>query len=75
MFDDPLADGEEAQQALRVLAHATCTFVSPSQTYGVIGEDGTAARIDVLPEPAAATTRTQSRSSSTMASTLSISVP
>ena len=37
-FDDPLADAEEARQALRALAHATRTFASPSQTYTVVGE-------------------------------------
>jgi hypothetical protein len=38
MFDDPLADGEEARLALRAIAHATCTFASPSQTHELIGE-------------------------------------
>ncbi len=37
-FDDPLADGEEARQALRALAHATRSFAIPAHTYEVIGE-------------------------------------
>lgn len=37
-FDDPLADAEEARQALRALAHATRTFASPSETYAFVGE-------------------------------------
>jgi len=36
-FDDPLADGEEARQALRALAHATRSFTTPAHTYEVIG--------------------------------------
>ena len=37
-FQDPVADGEEARQALRGLAHATRTFHNPQDTYEVIGE-------------------------------------
>lgn len=37
-FRDPVADGEEARQALRGLAHATRGFDDPSDTYAVIGE-------------------------------------
>lgn len=37
-FHDPVADGEEARQALRGLAHATRAFDDPSETYPVIGD-------------------------------------
>lgn len=36
-FDDPGADAGEASEALRGLAHATRTFESPQDLYGVIG--------------------------------------
>ena len=36
-FHDPAADGDEAREALRGLAHATRAFDDPAQTYGVIG--------------------------------------
>jgi hypothetical protein len=37
-FEDPTADGEEARQALRGLAHATRAFEKPADTYAVIGD-------------------------------------
>lgn len=37
-FHDPVADGEEARQALRGLAHATRAIDDPSETYAVVGE-------------------------------------
>jgi hypothetical protein len=37
-FEDPAADGEEARQALRGLAHATRAFEKPADTYAVIGD-------------------------------------
>lgn len=37
-FQDPAADSEEAQQALRGLAHATRVFENPADTYAVIGD-------------------------------------
>ncbi|MGV1005505.1 MAG: hypothetical protein ACOYEV_12240 [Candidatus Nanopelagicales bacterium] len=37
-FHDPLADSQEAQQALRGLAHATRTIDNPADTYAVIGD-------------------------------------
>ena len=36
-FHDPVADGDEAREALRGLAHATRAFDDPAQTYDVIG--------------------------------------
>lgn len=37
-FDDPVADADEAREALRALAHASRRFEHPSHTYGVIGD-------------------------------------
>lgn len=37
-FDDPQADANEAQAALRGLAHATRAFSDPADTYPVIGD-------------------------------------
>ena len=37
-FHDPVADADEAHEALRGLAHATRTFNDPSQTHDVIGD-------------------------------------
>lgn len=37
-FQDPVADGEAARQALRALAHATRSFDDPAQTYEVVGD-------------------------------------
>lgn len=37
-FHDPIADGDEAREALRGLAHATRAFDDPAQTYEVIGD-------------------------------------
>lgn len=37
-FHDPVADGDEAREALRGLAHATRAFDDPAQTYEVIGD-------------------------------------
>ncbi|MCC6855300.1 MAG: hypothetical protein IT189_04490 [Microbacteriaceae bacterium] len=37
-FDNPLTDAEEANNALRGLAHATRTFENPADTYAVIGD-------------------------------------
>ncbi|GAA0993265.1 hypothetical protein GCM10009563_08890 [Subtercola frigoramans] len=37
-FQDPVADSDEATQALRGLAHATRAFDDPADTYAVIGE-------------------------------------
>ncbi|MGP6172194.1 hypothetical protein ACTU6V_13425 [Microbacterium sp. A204] len=37
-FYDPGADAEEASKALRALAHATRTFESPQDLYGILGE-------------------------------------
>ena len=37
-FYDPATDAEEAAQALRGLAHASCDFAHPEDAYGVIGE-------------------------------------
>ena len=37
-FHDPVADGDEAREALRGLAHATRAFEDPAQTYEVIGD-------------------------------------
>ncbi len=58
-FNDPLGDAEEARQALRALAHATQSFASPSQTYGVIGEllGGLRSLHQVLGQVASAHTR------------------
>jgi len=36
-FDDAAADADEAQQALRGLAHATRTIDDPGQVYSVLG--------------------------------------
>ncbi|WP_345063659.1 hypothetical protein [Leifsonia kafniensis] len=36
-FHDPVADGDEAREAMRALAHATRAFEDPTQTYDVIG--------------------------------------
>ena len=36
-FQDPIADADEACEALRALAHATRRFNDPAQTYDVIG--------------------------------------
>lgn len=36
-FDDPAGDADEAQQALRGLAHATRSFDDPRQIYAVLG--------------------------------------
>ncbi len=58
-FNDPLADAEEARQALRALAHATRTFASPSRTYTVVGEllGGLRSLQQVLGQVASAHTR------------------
>lgn len=37
-FDDPLADGDEARQALHTLAHAMRSFATPAHTNEMIGE-------------------------------------
>ena len=37
-FYDPVADAEEASQALRGLAHASRDFTHPEDAYGVIGD-------------------------------------
>lgn len=37
-FHDPLADADEASEALRGLAHATRSFDDPAQTYRVFGD-------------------------------------
>ncbi|MGO2193950.1 MAG: hypothetical protein ACTH43_15100 [Brachybacterium sp.] len=37
-FHDPLADADEASEALRALAHATRSFDDPAQTYRVFGD-------------------------------------
>ena len=37
-YQNPVADADEAHEALRCLAHATRTFDEPSQTYDVIGD-------------------------------------
>jgi len=37
-FYDPVADAEEASQALRGLAHASMSFEHPEDAYGVIGD-------------------------------------
>ena len=36
-FEDPAADADEAQTALRALAHATRSIDGPRQTYSVLG--------------------------------------
>ena len=37
-FHDPVADGDEARESLRALAHATRAFDDPAQTYELIGD-------------------------------------
>ena len=37
-FRNPVADADEAHEALRALAHATRMFDDPSKTYDVIGD-------------------------------------
>ncbi|WP_147106533.1 hypothetical protein [Nesterenkonia populi] len=55
-FNDPQADGGEASQALRGLAHATRSFDDPSKVYEVLAEliSGTRALEQVLDQLAAA---------------------
>ena len=36
-FEDPAADADEAQTALRALAHATRSIDDPRQIYAVLG--------------------------------------
>ncbi|MGN6035891.1 hypothetical protein ACP6NG_10945 [Brevibacterium casei] len=43
-FSDPSADAEEAQQALRGLAHASRTIENPDDLYGIVGQLRGAAR-------------------------------
>jgi hypothetical protein len=42
-FEDPAADAEEAQTALRALAHATRSMDDPRQVYSVLGSLSSAA--------------------------------
>ena len=37
-FTDPVADAEEAYEAMRALAHASRTFEQPEDMYGVLGD-------------------------------------
>ena len=45
-FENPAADADEVQTALRALAHATRSIDDPREIYSVLGSLTSAARVD-----------------------------